>query len=135
MLTTAQQPDIIQEHWYHTYTTLTADVNAWADDHPDIVDLTIAGQTELGKNLWVVRISDWSNDTKADVELILADGSIYEEKGNIDFVNHVAEKNVYMTIENIREKSPVLKEMEDQGEIKIIGAMYDIKDGSVTFYE
>jgi len=25
--------------------------------------------------------------------------------------------------------------MEDQGEIKIIGAMYDIKDGSVTFYE
>ena len=50
---TAQQPDIVQEHWYHTYATLTADVNAWADDHPDIVDLTIAGQTELGKNLWV----------------------------------------------------------------------------------
>ena len=40
---------------------------------------------------------------------------------NIDFVNSVAEKNVYMTIENIREKSPVLKEMEDNGEIKIIG--------------
>ena len=55
--------------------------------------------------------------------------------GNIDFVNHVAEKNVYMTIENIREKSPVLKEMEEDGEIKIIGAMYDIKDGSVIFYE
>ena len=53
---------------------------------------------------------------------------------NIDFVNNVAEKNVYMTIENIRKKSPVLKEMEDNGEIKIIGAMYDIKDGSVTFY-
>ena len=40
-----------------------------------------------------------------------------------------------MTIENIREKSAVLKDMETQGEIKIIGAMYDIKDGSVTFYE
>ena len=53
---------------------------------------------------------------------------------NIDFVNNVAEKNVYMTIENIRKKSPVLKEMEDNGEIKIVGAMYDIKDGSVTFY-
>ncbi|MEJ6563512.1 MAG: M14 family metallopeptidase [Euryarchaeota archaeon] len=63
---TAQQPDLVQEHWYHTYATLTVDVNAWADDHPDIVDLTIAGQTELGKNLWVVRISDWSNDTKPD---------------------------------------------------------------------
>ena len=54
--------------------------------------------------------------------------------GNIDFVNSVAEKNVYMTIENIRKKSPVLKEMEDNGEIKIVGAMYDIKDGAVTFY-
>jgi carbonic anhydrase len=54
--------------------------------------------------------------------------------GNIDFVNTVAEKNVYMTIDNIRSKSPVLKEMEDVGAIKIVGAMYDIKDGSVSFY-
>ena len=54
---------------------------------------------------------------------------------NIDFVNTVAEKNVHMTIANIRTQSPVLKEMEDQEMIKIIGAMYDIKDGSVSFYE
>ena len=39
-----------------------------------------------------------------------------------------------MTIDNIRIQSPVLKEMEDNGEIKIVGAMYDIKDGSVKFY-
>ncbi|WP_411766333.1 carbonic anhydrase family protein [Winogradskyella sp. A3E31] len=54
--------------------------------------------------------------------------------GNIEFVNNVAEKNVNMTIENIRSQSPVLKEMEDNGEIKIVGAMYDIKTGAVTFY-
>ena len=54
---------------------------------------------------------------------------------NIDFVNTVAEKNVHMTIANIRTQSPVLKEMEDEEMIKIIGAMYDIKDGSVSFYE
>ena len=54
--------------------------------------------------------------------------------GNIDFVNVVAEKNVYLTIENIRNQSPVLREMEDEGTIKIVGAMYDINDGSVTFY-
>ncbi len=52
---------------------------------------------------------------------------------NIDFVNNVAVKNVHMTIENTRNMSPVLKEMEDNGEIKIVGAMYDIKDGSVRF--
>lgn len=53
---------------------------------------------------------------------------------NIDFVNSVAKKNVHMTIENIRRRSGVLNEMEEFGEIKIVGAMYDIKDGSVTFY-
>ncbi len=54
---------------------------------------------------------------------------------NIDFVNNVAEKNVELTIENIRKQSPVLKEMEDNKEIAIIGAMYDINTGAVTFYE
>ena len=42
---------------------------------------------------------------------------------NIDFVNEVAKKNVYMTIDNIRESSQVLKEMEDAGEIEIVGGM------------
>lgn len=54
--------------------------------------------------------------------------------GNIEFVDAVAKKNVEMTLENIRNQSEVLKEMEDNGEIKIVGAMYDISDGRVTFY-
>jgi carbonic anhydrase len=54
---------------------------------------------------------------------------------NIDFVNEVALKNVELAIENTRSLSPVLKEMEDNGEIKIIGAMYDIKNGKVTFID
>lgn len=54
---------------------------------------------------------------------------------NIEFVNNVAKKNVELTIENIRKQSPVLKEMEDNKEIEIVGAMYDINSGAVTFYE
>ncbi len=53
---------------------------------------------------------------------------------NIDFVNEVAKKNVMMTIDNIRKSSPVLAEMETNGEIKIIGGMYNIKTGNVDFY-
>ena len=53
---------------------------------------------------------------------------------NIDFVNQVAEKNVMMTIENIRDQSPVLAEMEANHEIKIIGGMYNISNGEVIFY-
>ena len=54
---------------------------------------------------------------------------------NLEFVNNVAEKNVHLTIEDIRNRSEILKEMEANGEIKIIGGMYDINDGSVQFYE
>lgn len=53
---------------------------------------------------------------------------------NIDFVNEVAKKNVLMTIDNIRSSSSVLAEMENNGDIKIIGGMYDIKTGDVSFF-
>lgn len=45
----------------------------------------------------------------------------------------VAEQNVWDTIDNIREHSPILREMEQQGEIKIVGGMYDMETGKVTF--
>ena len=54
--------------------------------------------------------------------------------GNIDFVNNVSAKNVEMTIANIRSQSPILAEMENNGEIMIVGGMYDISTGRVTFY-
>ena len=54
---------------------------------------------------------------------------------NIDFVNTVAVKNVELTIDNIRTQSPVLRDMEDNGEIKIIGGMYDINNGRVSFID
>ncbi|CAI8174185.1 MAG: Carbonic anhydrase 2 [Polaribacter sp. SA4-10] len=53
---------------------------------------------------------------------------------NIHFVNDVSEKNVHLTIENIRSQSSVLNEMEEKNEIRIIGAMYNIDNGTVTFY-
>ena len=50
-------------------------------------------------------------------------------------MDSVAEKNVLLSIENIRKYSPILKEMEDNNEIDIVGGMYDINSGAVTFYE
>lgn len=52
---------------------------------------------------------------------------------NIDFVNAVGTKNVALTIERIRKESPVLAEMEQAGEIQIVGGMYDIATGKVNF--
>lgn len=54
---------------------------------------------------------------------------------NSDFVDNVSKKNVQLTIDRIHKESPILSEMEKNGEIMIIGAMYDISNGAVTFYE
>ena len=67
-IVTAQigQPDIVQEHWYHSYATLTLDLNEWADDYPEIVILFSIGQTELGREIWMLQISDWAQEKKPD---------------------------------------------------------------------
>lgn len=54
---------------------------------------------------------------------------------NIDFVNNVAEKNVHLNIQRIMDESPVIAEMVNEGTVKIVGGMYDINSGKVTFYE
>ncbi|MFH4964733.1 carbonic anhydrase family protein [Gaetbulibacter sp. M235] len=54
---------------------------------------------------------------------------------NIEFVDNVSHMNVHLTIDRIHAESPVLSEMEKNGEIMIIGAMYDINTGAVTFFE
>ncbi len=54
---------------------------------------------------------------------------------NLLFVDQVAEVNVRLTMENIRKMSPVLRMMEEDGEILISGAMYDISSGKVRFLE
>ncbi len=54
--------------------------------------------------------------------------------GNIEFVNTVAKKNVHLTIDRIFAESSVLAEMAKNGEIQIVGGMYDIHTGAVTFY-
>ena len=53
---------------------------------------------------------------------------------NSEYVHLIAESNVKNTIEKIRTESPILKEMEDNGEIKIIGGMYYVSNGTVEFY-
>ena len=52
---------------------------------------------------------------------------------NAEFVHMVCESNVQHTIEQIRKDSPILKEMEESGQIKIVGAVYDMDSGVVTF--
>jgi len=54
---------------------------------------------------------------------------------NAEFVHMACQSNVRRTVEQIRQNSPILKEMEERGEIKIAGAVYDMDDGSVSWLE
>jgi carbonic anhydrase len=69
--------------------------------------------------------------------------AIYNEKtittnrngSNQDFVQKVTELNVNLTIDRIRRESPIIADLESAGQIKIIGGIYDVENGKVTFYE
>jgi len=54
---------------------------------------------------------------------------------NIDFVNNVAMKNVHLNMERILNESSVLAEMVNEGTVKIVGGMYDVETGKVSFFE
>lgn len=51
---------------------------------------------------------------------------------NAAFVHCVAEQNVRRMLKRIRQDSPTLRDLEDQGRIRITGGMYDMDTGEVT---
>ena len=52
---------------------------------------------------------------------------------NKQFVHDVAVKNIAFTIKKIRTDSPILDTLEKAGKLKIIGGMYDLTNGKITF--
>lgn len=48
-------------------------------------------------------------------------------------VDDIAKENVMKTVADIRDRSPVMAELEKEGKLKIVGAMYDIGTGKVTW--
>ena len=54
---------------------------------------------------------------------------------NKTYVDMVAKQNVLLAMRQIRERSPVLKEMIDSGQLLIVGGMFDLETGRVTFFE
>jgi len=54
---------------------------------------------------------------------------------NKKFVENVTINNVFLTVKKVKEQSSLLNEMEQAGTIKIVGGLYDLDTGIVTFYE
>jgi carbonic anhydrase len=72
--------------------------------------------------------------TKIKPSIVKSKNFVGDKTSSNDFyVEHISKMNVLETIEEIKKQSPILKEMLDKGEIKIIGAYYDLKTGQVNF--
>lgn len=71
-----------------------------------------------------------------NIEPAMAKVKGHEDKGrnskNKDYVAEVVEMNVRETVADIRKRSDVLAKLETDGKIKIVGAVYSLKDGAVT---
>jgi carbonic anhydrase len=69
--------------------------------------------------------------------------AVYDEKsekdnrssGNPLFVEKVSVINVKRTVHAIMERSPILKEMIESGQIGIVGGSYDVSNGKVIFFD
>jgi carbonic anhydrase len=57
------------------------------------------------------------------------------EEMNDQAIEKVAVQNVQLSVDRIRNESPILSAMEENGEIEIVGAMYNVESGSVEFDE
>ncbi|MGR9086158.1 MAG: bifunctional SulP family inorganic anion transporter/carbonic anhydrase [Gammaproteobacteria bacterium] len=75
------------------------------------------------------------NKIKPAVQCVRQDESPETLKDNAALVQKVAEKNVRLTVDTIRKQSSLLDTMARNGEIGIVGAMYDIETGKVDFYQ
>ena len=75
----------------------------------------------------------------ANIQPAIAAVEGHEEQGrnskNLDFVNEVVVANVRQTVADIRSSSQVLAELEQAGDIKVVGALYDLATGSVNLLD
>ena len=88
------------------------------------VNATIDG-AELGN------ITSMLANIRPAVDSVRYDGE--RTSSNAEFADKVTEANVRLTMNYIRKNSPVLRDLEDSGRIKLVGAIYEMKSGKVSF--
>ncbi|WP_272022136.1 carbonic anhydrase family protein [Olleya namhaensis] len=103
--------------------------------------IVVLGHTSCGAVKGACDHAEMGNLTKLIQKITPAVNAVTEPKDeslrtskNLAFVDEVSKKNVELTMDRIHAESPILAEMEKNGEIKIVGAMYDINTGAVAFY-
>jgi len=86
------------------------------------------------ENVELDHLSGLLQKIKPAVEAVRTDETIEITANDESLVQKVADKNVQLTVEQIRSRSYLLDTMVKNGDCGIVGAMYDIETGKVKFY-
>ena len=99
--------------------------------------IVIMGHTSCGaikgaiSDVELGNLTSMLDNLKPAVQQASGDGD--RTADNPAFVDAVVDKNVELTVQNLLDRSPVLKEMVDAGEISVVGCVYDVATGNVSF--
>jgi carbonic anhydrase len=102
--------------------------------------IAVIGHTSCGAVKGAIDNVDLGNLTallsriKPAIENIPGDAQVRNSK-NLDFVNKVTEANVRLVMRQVRERSPILREMLDKGQIGLVGGIYDLSTGRIHFFD
>lgn len=100
--------------------------------------LVVLGHTSCGavagacENVKLGALTQLLSEIKPSVDIVQArhPGENVCEAPHLD---EIAVENVMRTVNDIREKSPIISELEGEGKLKVVGAMYDVATGEVTW--
>lgn len=103
--------------------------------------IVVVGHTRCGAikgacdDVQLGKLTDLLAKIKPVVEKVRDPEASDQDSKNEEFVDKVAEANVFNVIEEIKGRSEILREMLEQKQIGIVGAMYDLHTGHIDFYE
>ena len=94
--------------------------------------ILVLGHTKCGAVTSACKGVELGNITALLSKVKPAIAEIQERDGDIN-VEEVTKANVHQSIKDIRENSTILADLENEGKIKIVGAVYHVEDGRVSY--
>ena len=101
--------------------------------------IVVLGHTKCGAVIGACDHIEMGNLTAllTKIRPAIDDETLTKENRNSNnsvFVENVSTINVKRTVKSIMQRSTILKEMIESGQIGIVGGTHDISTGEVTFY-
>ena len=100
--------------------------------------IVVLGHTKCGaiisacKRVKLGNITELLSKIDPSVNKVIGQGNTTD---NEEKIHQITVENIKLAMEDIVKKSSILKELAESGEIKIVGAIYDVHTGKVDFLD